>query len=182
MEPSETPRPSRTGGGAGIVAGLLLIGLLLLGLAMGISLVINSQHQAELEAAQKQEHAKRVEAEQQEAVAEARAQAEHERALAAEKARSEHEARQIEALHAEEMARAKSGGSAPSSTGSTGSAGASPPDLEVGKGLVLFQGEKTTTGEVSALSGSWVQLKLRGGTLIWFNFQRVDRYELLRSQ
>jgi len=179
MEPSEAPRRSRTSGGAGIVAGLLLIGLLLMGLAMGISFTINSQHQAQLEAEKAEEHAKRVVAEEHEAAAEARAKAEHERALAAEKARAEHEARQIEALHAEEMARAKG---ASSSTGTSPSGSENPPELAVGKSVVLFQNAKTTAGQVTALAGPWVQLKLRGGTLIWFNFARVDRYEIERPQ
>jgi sRNA-binding protein len=173
MEASEAPpRRGGTSGGAGIVAGLLLIGLLLMGLAMGISFAINAQHQAELEASQREEHAKRVEAEQAEAAAEARAQAEHERALAAEKAHAEHEARQIEALHAEELARARTG--APEQA-----AGSGPPDLALGKSVLLLQGAKSTTGQVIALTGPWVQLELRSGTRIWFNFLRVDRYEIL---
>lgn len=176
MEASEAPpaRPAaRRGasGGAGIVAGLLLVGLLLMGLAMAISFAINAQHEAELEAAQREEHAKRVEAEQQQAAAEARAAAEHERAVAAEKARAEHEARQVAALHAEEVARAREAGDQGS--------GATPPELAVGRRVVVVQGANTTAGSILAISGSWVQVKTRSGTKIWLNFLRVDRYEVV---
>lgn len=169
MEPNERP-PRRAGGsgGAGIVAGLLLIGLLVMGLAAGVSFVANAQQQADLEALSKEEHGKRIEAEQHEAAAKARADAEHERALAAESARAEHEARQIEALHAEEEARApgtKTGGS--------------PPGLVVGKSVQYLQQGKTVSGKITGLSGSWVEIETRGGSRSWINFDRVDRYELL---
>ena len=62
---------ARTGGsgGAAMVAGLLLAGLLIMALASGLFFISSSAEKEKLEALGAAEHAKRVEAEQHEAEA-----------------------------------------------------------------------------------------------------------------
>lgn len=170
MAGSTGARQGGRSGGAALVAGLLLAGLMIMALASGVFFVANSAEQEKLEVLAQDEHLKRIEAEKHEAEAEARAGAEHERMLAAEKARTDHEAAQIEAFHAEEEARGAKPQPQP----------VSPPGIKVGVRLIFVQDGTAIPGLVLAQQGDWIQVRTSEERLSWINFSRVDRYEVVK--
>ena len=177
-----TTMPIRTlgraaGGGAGLVGGIIVVGLLLMALAAGVFFLIHAQ-----EAEQQQLQAVADRAEREVADAKAAKEASRAEALRSEaererEARLAHEAAQIEALAADAPPAAR-GASDPASKPSA--QGEGPPDLAPGAKIRYSLGGPSIQAEVLQVRGVWVQVTGPNASApLWVNFGRVTDYNVL---
>lgn len=160
------------GGGAGLVGGILVVGLVILTLAGVVFFLAHQQDASLQEAAAREERAELEKVQARRAQAESQKEAIEARAREERAAQQAHEAAQIEALAAEAPA------AAPSVP-----AGEGPPEVEVGASLRYSFGESLRQGEVLEVRGRWVRVKPSAGQdSLWVNFERVAEYSRLPSR